>query len=136
MMVKYLKNPWVLLGIAVLVIVLIVAIPKIGKGNGQEDDPTDIPDSAQQVVSDDYDVKPLIDLIYDKIKGVNVFYYPEVVNKLADLADGYLITGYNYWNAKYANAMEGDTLTQALKNELHAGAYDPAIGRLESMGLM
>lgn len=129
-----LKNPWILLGIAVLVIVLIIAIPKNGKGGA--DDPTNVPPGAQQDVSGEYDVKPLVDLIYQKIKGANLFYYPEVINVIADLADGYVIQAYNYWNAKYANAMGGDTLTQALKNELHAGAYDPAIGRLESMGLM
>ncbi len=75
----------------------------------------------------------LIDLIYEKLSGYNLYIYPEVVNKIANLDLAQLRQAAAYWGEKYAPG-EGKNLYQFLDAEWHNGTYKPALGALKKTG--
>jgi hypothetical protein len=81
--------------------------------------------ATQQITTDP---RPLVDEIAESVIGYNLFYYPEIVNNLADLSPAELTIAYNYWNTKYKSSA-GGSLTQTLKGEW-GGYYEPAINAL------
>lgn len=120
------KSPYTWIAIAVILLILLVR---------KKSEAAILAGVPVAPVDSTYNVRPLVDLIYSKVAGINFLYYPEIINALADLSDEKLAEAYNYWQQKYSGAMGGDTLTAALQNEGHGGMYDPAIGRLESLNL-
>jgi hypothetical protein len=85
------------------------------------------------------DPRPLVDEIASSIIGYNFQYYPEVVNRLADLSPTELQVAYNYWNQKYKPSA-GGSLTQTISDEWAYGIwgdhyYQPAIDALTNSRL-
>jgi hypothetical protein len=76
------------------------------------------------------DPRPLVDEIASSVIGYNLFYYPEIVNRLADLSPTELTVAYNYWNQKYKGSA-GGSITQTLKGEW-GGYYEAAVNALEN----
>jgi hypothetical protein len=75
----------------------------------------------------------LVDLIYEKCSGYNLYVYPEVVNRLANLSVTDLKNAAHYWGDKYKNG-EGKNLYQFIDAEWHNGMYKPALGALKKTG--
>ncbi len=86
-----------------------------------------------QAPNTDAQIRNLIDLIFDKLQGSNVYVYPEVVNRLANLSVPDLRKAAGYWGEKYAQG-EGQNLYQFINSEWHAGKYNPALGALKKTG--
>lgn len=82
------------------------------------------------------DVRPLVDTIYKKLDGYNLYVYPEHVNLLANLNDHELQNAYDYFDREYG-AETQMSLTEFIKGEWSSSpAYDPAIEKLERKGLL
>lgn len=89
--------------------------------------------STYQAPNSDTKIMNLIDLIYDKLQGSNLYVYPEVVNRLANMTVPDLKKAAGYWGSKYAQG-EAVNLYQFINNEWHAGKYNPALGALKKTG--
>lgn len=87
-------------------------------------------------------LKNFVDDIYNKVAGVNLWYYPTTINKLTKYSGGELQTINDYWNENYYTGAGGDLKT-ALENEnaylitqwdpfYHE--YQPAIDHLTTAG--
>ncbi len=75
----------------------------------------------------------LIDLIHEKLSGANLYVYPEVVNRLANLTVPDLKLAAGYWGEKYKDG-ESKNLYQFINAEWHDGMYNPALGALKKTG--
>ena len=82
----------------------------------------------------------LTDQIADSVIGVNIWYYPEVINSIVDLNPQELKELNERWNTKY-NTLAGGNLVWALENEDayipqygFNHAYIPAIDALKNAG--
>lgn len=82
------------------------------------------------------DPRALIDKIYKNLEGYNAFYYPEIVNQLANLSDGELRIGYDYFEGEYSVGVGGLSLTEFIDDEWHAGLYDDAVNKLKRKNLL
>lgn len=79
-------------------------------------------------------VRNLVDEIYKYLGGATFLYYPDVVNKLANLSMTDLKQACAYWGLKY-RAGEGDkNFYQFLSSEDWSGYYAPALGALKKTG--
>lgn len=85
------------------------------------------------------EVKKLVDLIYEKLEGVNFYMYPNVVNRLAKLnVDELKIAAYHWYNA-YRTSV-GMDFFDFIANEWGASdwmssKYAPALNALLKTGL-
>ncbi|MFN5415561.1 MAG: hypothetical protein ACK5B9_00790 [Flavobacteriia bacterium] len=76
-------------------------------------------------------IRALVDNIYVLNNGYNFQYYPDVVNKLANLHYAKLKYATYYWNTKY-KAQEGESLYEFLDGQMSGfGYYDPALSVLK-----
>lgn len=92
-----------------------------------------------------YPWRPVVDAIYDKLSGVNLFSYPSIVNKLAHLPKEHVKKASHYWHNKYKPGT-GLTLAQFIGQESDSGGvndpswlytegdYLPALGALKKAG--
>lgn len=91
-----------------------------------------------------YPWRPVVDAIYDKLAGYNVFSYPEIVNKLAHMSKDHVKKASHYWHNTY-KAGTGLTLAQFIGQEdesggindgamFSSGFYKPALGALKKAG--
>jgi hypothetical protein len=80
------------------------------------------------------DPRPLVNQIYENLDGMNLFQYPEIVNKLANLSVEELTYAYDYFNEEYGG-VTGKTLYEFIEAEWGEGVYDPALERLERHNL-
>lgn len=75
----------------------------------------------------------VVDQIYDKLKGNNMFEYPAIVNKIAHMSDEYARKAAYYWDATYKMG-EGCGLYGFIQNEWFDDGYSPALGKLKKLG--
>lgn len=118
--------------IVVILLTTIIVVYKVSNWwkNRQLDDfkaPSDVNGNTLR------DPRPLIDQIYEKIEGYNLYYYPEVINKLANLNQEEMAIAVNYYNSEY-KYVTGESLYEFIDGEWHAGMYDPALEKLERYG--
>lgn len=79
-------------------------------------------------------VRNLVDEIYGYLQGATLLYYPDVVNKLANLSIDDLKQACNYWGLKYREGEGGKNFYQFLSQEDWSGYYKPALGALKKTG--
>lgn len=78
-------------------------------------------------------VRNLVDEIHGYLAGATFLYYPDVVNKLANLSIDDLKQACNYWGLKYRDG-EGKNFYEFIKSEDWSGYYKPALGALKKTG--
>jgi hypothetical protein len=89
--------------------------------------------ATYQAPNSDQQIRNLIDLIFEKLAGANLYVYPEVVNRLANFTVADLKKAAAYWKSKYATGT-GKNLYQFINAEWHDGMYAPALGALKKTG--
>jgi len=96
--------------------------------------PTDYSGDNTTSNSNVRDPRPLIDKIFTKLDGPNLYVYPEIVNLLTNLSKEELTIGYNYFEEEYGHVYN-ESLTEFINNETDGGVYEPAISKLENYNL-
>jgi hypothetical protein len=85
-------------------------------------------------------VEKLVDVCAEKLIGMNVFVYPEVINRLANLSCNDLKYACIYWNSKYMS-IEGNNFYQQILGEWGSDStymyvnYLPALNKFKSCNL-
>ena len=78
----------------------------------------------------------------ERINELNIYYYPEFINKLCDKSADDIAQINKVWNKYYLDESEGLTLLEAIENEdaylidsfFQDHAYQPAIDCLKALG--
>lgn len=91
-------------------------------------------DGTPKITPPKQSVRNLVDEIYKYLGGATFLYYPDVVNKLANLSITDLKQACQYWGIKYRAGEGNKNFYQFISAEDWSGYYQPALGALKKTG--
>lgn len=111
----------------------------VGGDDGSKTKVTDTAGGSYDKPNTKNEIKALVDLIYEKLEGVNFYMYPDVVNRLAKLSvEECKIAAYHYYNT-YRKSVGKDFFDFIAgewgSNDWMSSKYAPALNALLKTGL-